>query len=63
MSAAPLYEHPDGMGSVRVMPEQNVILVTNERDGTAARVVIGLDGLRDLAARLAAVASVTGEGA
>ena len=49
-----LFAHPDGMGAIEHAP--GILIVTNDLDATSAVVRIGTNGLRDLAARLLALA-------
>jgi len=52
-----LFEHPDGMGAIEY--GGGILIVTNDLDATATRVLIGPAGLRDLASRLCSIADRT----
>ncbi|APR03796.1 hypothetical protein [Thauera chlorobenzoica] len=56
-----LFEHPDGMGAIEY--GGGILIVTNDLDATATRVLIGPAGLRDLAARLRVLADLIDGGA
>lgn len=49
-----LHQHPDGDGQLEYIP--GALVASNDLDATAAVVRIGPSGLRDLAARLLALA-------
>lgn len=51
-----LYSHVDGDGCIEY--ERGTILVTNELDVSAAKVVIGTAGLRSLGKKLVALADL-----
>lgn len=51
-----LYEHPDGCGRIELSESTSCLVVTNDRDSTQTRVVIGVRGLMKLAESLQAVA-------
>ncbi len=53
-----IYQHPDGDGQIGYAP--GALLVSNDADGSLVRVVIGPDGLHELAAQLLALAENAG---
>lgn len=54
MNGTNLFEHPDGEGAIEY--GGGILIVANDIDATETRVLIGPAGLRDLAARLLALA-------
>lgn len=51
-----LYQHPDGLGTIKADAARSRLVVINEVSETAAAVTIGPDGLRSLAAELVKLA-------
>ena len=51
-----LYAHPDGMGAIEY--GGGILIVANNADATVTRVLIGPEGLRDLAAHLLRLADL-----
>lgn len=58
MTTAHLFEHPDGEG--RIEYGAGTLIVANDVSATVSHVLIGPAGLRDLAARLNALADQVG---
>ena len=53
---ATLYHHPDGMGAIRYDAQAQALCLTNDNDSTTANAAMGPLGLRELAAKLLALA-------
>ncbi|ENO79690.1 hypothetical protein [Thauera sp. 63] len=51
-----IYQHPDGQGCIEF--DGGSLIAANDLDATVTRILIGPDGLRDLAYRLGALADV-----
>lgn len=51
-----IFDHPDGKGTIEF--HAGNLIVSNEDNDTSTTVLIGPDGMRDLARRLAALADV-----
>lgn len=56
MSTVTLYRHPDGEGTIQFNAESGRLSLINEGEDLSAYVLIGPEGLRDVAARLLALA-------
>jgi hypothetical protein len=56
MSAVTVYQHPDGEGLIQFDTEALRLSLINEAEGLSACALIGPWGLRDLAAKLLALA-------
>ena len=54
--SAPVYQHPDGMGSFQFDAESRRLFLLNAAEGMSAYALIGPAGLRDVAAKLLALA-------
>ncbi len=54
--SAPVYQHPDGMGSFQFDAESRRLFLFNEAEGLSTYAAIGPAGLRDVAAKLLALA-------
>ena len=52
----PIYEHPDGMGAFQFDAESRRLFLFNVAEGLSAYALIGPAGLRDVAAKLLALA-------
>ena len=52
----PVYQHPDGMGSLQFDAESRRLFLFNAAEGLSAYALIGPWGLRDVAAKLLALA-------
>ena len=55
-----LYQHPDGMGELLFDAETSRLLLLNDAEGLHAYALIGPAGLRDVAAKLLALADDVG---
>ena len=55
-----LYQHPDGMGELLFDAESSRLLLLNDAEGLHAYALIGPAGLRDVAAKLLALADDVG---
>ena len=53
---ATLYHHPDGMGAIHYNALTQTLCLTSDNDSTTANASIGPLGLRELAAKLLALA-------
>ena len=53
-----LYKHPDGLGELSFDATTSRLFVANDCEGLSAYCLIGPDGLRDVAAKLLALANV-----
>lgn len=53
----PIYEHPDGMGSISYNPKTQTLSIENESESTATTVLVGQWGLREIARSLLNIAS------
>ena len=51
-----LYQHPDGTGSIQFDAESRRLFLFNDAEGLSAYALIGPAGLRDVAAKLLALA-------
>lgn len=51
-----IYRHPDGEGDIRFDAEASRLFLLNESEGLSAYALIGPAGLRDVAAKLLALA-------
>ncbi len=51
-----LYRHPDGMGAIHYDAQTQTLCLTNDNDSTTANAAMGPLGLRELAAKLLALA-------
>lgn len=58
MSAATVYRHPDGEGSIQFDAESCRLFLFNDAEGLSAYALIGPWGLRDVAAKLLALAEL-----
>lgn len=56
MSAVTIYRHPDGEGSIQFDAESYRLSLSNDEEGLSAYALIGPWGLRDVAAKLLALA-------
>ena len=52
----PVYQHPDGMGAFQFDAESRRLFLFNDAEGLSAYALIGPAGLRDVAAKLLALA-------
>lgn len=56
MSTVTIYHHPDGEGSIQFDAESGRLSLINDAEGLSAYALIGQRGLRDVAAKLVALA-------
>ena len=52
----PVYQHPDGMGEIMFEAATGRLFTLNDAEGLSAYALIGPAGLRDVAAKLLALA-------